>query len=135
MNNAYYEIRVTGTVPAEALLDFERMNVSVEPVETVLHGPMTDQGALNGLLARLELFGVEVVEVRRLKGTQPPASGSPPGESELSGCEHRQVRRPDLREVAGRAQLGQLHTRHPAPAQHQPQGGRRVAYQQVQPPQ
>lgn len=87
MNNVYYEIRVTGTVPAEALLDFERMNVTVEPVETVLHGPMIDQGALNGLLARLELFGVEVVEVRRLKGTLPPTSGSPPGESALSGCE------------------------------------------------
>lgn len=81
VNNVYYEIRVTGTVPAEALLDFERMNVTVEPVETVLHGPMVDQGALNGLLARLELFGVEVVEVRRLKGTLPPTSGSPPGES------------------------------------------------------
>lgn len=97
MNNVYYEIRVTGTVPAEALLDFERLNVTVEPVETVLHGPMVDQGALNGLLARLELFGVEVVEVRRLKGTAPPASGSAPGESALSGGGGRQICRTDLR--------------------------------------
>lgn len=76
MSSVYYEIRVTGTVPAEALLDFERLNVTVEPVETVLHGPVTDQGALNGLLARLELFGVEVVEVRRLKGSSPSTPDS-----------------------------------------------------------
>lgn len=78
MNSVYYEIRVTGTVPEEALLDFERLNVSVEPVESVLHGPITDQGALNGLLARLELFGVEVVEVRRLKAGAPQVGKPPP---------------------------------------------------------
>ena len=72
----YYEIRVSGTVPAEAMLDFERMSVSVEPVETVLHGPMSDQGALHGLLARLELFGVEVVEVRRLRGQDSSGGGA-----------------------------------------------------------
>jgi hypothetical protein len=60
----YYEIRVTGTLPPEALVDFERLTVSVEPVGTVLHGCMPDQAALSGLLARLELFGVHVVEIR-----------------------------------------------------------------------
>jgi hypothetical protein len=67
-----YEIRVTGTLPPEALADFEGLTVSEEPVETVLHGPMPDQAALHGLLARLELFGVQVVEIRRL---QRPAPG------------------------------------------------------------
>lgn len=78
MSRVYYEIRVTGTVPAEALLDFERLSVTVEPVETVLHGPIRDQGALHGLLARLEMFGVQVVEVRRLRSHE-SASGDPPG--------------------------------------------------------
>ena len=55
-----YEIRVTGLLPPEALLDFERLSASVEPVETVLHGPFRDQGALNGLLARFQAFGVQV---------------------------------------------------------------------------
>jgi hypothetical protein len=64
--SSYYEIRVTGVLPPEALLDFDRLTASVEPVETVVHGPLQDQAALNGLLARLEAFGVEVIEVRRL---------------------------------------------------------------------
>jgi hypothetical protein len=73
VTSVYYEIRVGGTLPPDALLDFERLMVSVEPVKTVLHGPIPDQAALNGLLARLELLGAEVVEVRRLHGD--PASG------------------------------------------------------------
>jgi hypothetical protein len=75
----YYEIRVTGVPPPEALLDFERLKVSVEPVETVLHGPIPDQAALHGLLARLEMFGVQVVEIRRLRGEAPPENKAPAG--------------------------------------------------------
>jgi hypothetical protein len=66
VTSSYYEIRVTGVLPPEALLDFDRLTASVEPVETVVHGPLQDQAALNGLLARLEAFGVQVIEVRRL---------------------------------------------------------------------
>jgi hypothetical protein len=33
----------------------------------VVHGPLADQAALHGLLARLETFGVQVLEVRRLQ--------------------------------------------------------------------
>ena len=74
MESPYYEIRVVGTVPAEALLDFERLSASVHQVETVLHGPLEDQAALHGLLARLQTFGVQVLEVRRLQD-----DGQPPG--------------------------------------------------------
>jgi len=72
--SSYYEIRVSGTLPPEALLDFERLSASVEPVETVVHGPIQDQAALNGLLARLEEFGVQVLEIRRLHGRDPRTS-------------------------------------------------------------
>jgi len=72
--SSYYEIRVSGVLPAEALLDFDRLTASVEPVETVLHGPIRDQAALNGLLARLEAFGVQVLEIRRLHAQQDPSS-------------------------------------------------------------
>jgi len=65
--SSYYEIRVAGVLPPEALLDFERLTASVEPVETVVHGPLQDQAALNGLLARLETIGIQVIEVRRLQ--------------------------------------------------------------------
>ena len=66
-----YEIRIAGVLPPEALLDFERLTASVEPVETVVHGPLRDKAALNGLLARLEAIGVEVLEVRRLRERLP----------------------------------------------------------------
>jgi hypothetical protein len=71
--SSYYEIRVAGVLPPEALLDFDRLTASVEPVETVLHGPIQDQAALHGLLARLETFGVQVIEVRRLHEKDPSA--------------------------------------------------------------
>ncbi|HTQ92141.1 MAG TPA: hypothetical protein VMK84_21880 [Streptosporangiaceae bacterium] len=75
MPSSYYEIRVAGVLPPEALLDFERLTASVEPVETVVHGPLQDQAALNGLLARLETFGIQVIEVRRLQERDAEASG------------------------------------------------------------
>ncbi len=78
MSSSYYEIRVAGVLPPEALLDFDRLSASVEPVETVLHGPLRDQAALHGLLARLETFGVEVLEIRRLQDRKPPASTDQP---------------------------------------------------------
>jgi hypothetical protein len=71
--SSYYEIRVAGVLPPEVLLDFEKLTASVEPVETVVHGPLRDQAALKGLLDRLETFGVDVLEVRRLHGTARPA--------------------------------------------------------------
>ena len=74
MPSSYYEIRVAGVLPPEALLDFDRLSASVEPVETVVHGPLQDQAALHGLLARLETFGVVVIEVRRLH-ERDPSSG------------------------------------------------------------
>jgi hypothetical protein len=75
--SSYYEIRVAGVLPPEALLDFERLTASVEPVETVVHGPLRDQAALHGLLARLEAFGVQVLEVRRLYERDPSAGEGP----------------------------------------------------------
>ena len=80
MPSSYYEIRVTGVLPPEALLDFDRLTASVEPVETVLHGPLRDQAALNGLLARLETFGVQVLEIRRLQDRDASANERNPGD-------------------------------------------------------
>jgi hypothetical protein len=74
---SYYEIRVVGVLPPEALLDFGRLTASVEPVETVVHGPLPDVAALHGLLARLEEFGAEVVEMRRLHDPAPDAGEGP----------------------------------------------------------
>ena len=45
---------------------FPAMESDVEPVETILHGPVRDQAELHGLLHRLQSLGLELVEVRRL---------------------------------------------------------------------
>jgi hypothetical protein len=73
---SYYEIRVAGVLPSEVLRDFDRLTASVEPVETVVHGPLQDQAALHGLLSRLETFAVQVTEVRRLHDTAVPPTVS-----------------------------------------------------------
>ena len=61
-----YEIRVKGRLSDSLVAAFEGMQASVEPVETVLHGPVQDQAALHGLLDRIQALGLELVEVRRL---------------------------------------------------------------------
>jgi hypothetical protein len=66
-----YEIRVKGRLSDSLLTAFEGMRASVEPVETVLHGPVQDQAALHGLLDRIQSLGLELIEVRRLP--DPPA--------------------------------------------------------------
>jgi hypothetical protein len=68
----HYEIRVAGTLPPEALLDFEQLDAYVEPVGTMVHGVIPDQAALYGLLTRLEALGAQVLEVRRLHDQAPP---------------------------------------------------------------
>jgi hypothetical protein len=73
MTSRYYELRLVGALPPEALVDFEGLTAVPEPATTVVRGVL-DQAALNGLLARLELLGVQVQEVRRLH--DPPTPGS-----------------------------------------------------------
>jgi hypothetical protein len=69
---------VAGILPSEALLDFDGLSADIEPVETVLHGPLQSQATLHDLLARLETFGVQVLEIRRLhdqaRASQPQTS-------------------------------------------------------------
>jgi hypothetical protein len=54
-------------LPIEVLTDFELLNAAPVPVETVLHGPLPDQAALAAFLTRLEDFGADVIEIRRLR--------------------------------------------------------------------
>ena len=66
MPDTRYEIRIRGRVSAAVLETFDPMESDVEPVETILHGPVRDQAELHGLLRRLESLGLELIEVRRL---------------------------------------------------------------------
>jgi hypothetical protein len=61
-----YEIRIKGRLSDSLLAAFEGLTASVEPAETVLHGPVQNQAALHGLLDRIQSLGLELVEVRRL---------------------------------------------------------------------
>lgn len=70
-----YEIRIKGRLSDSLLAVFEGLNATVEPVETVLHGPVQDQAALYGLLDRIQSLGLELVEIRRL----PDAPDEPAG--------------------------------------------------------
>ncbi len=79
MASPHYEIRVSGVVPPEALLDFEYLDASVVPVGTGRCGELADLAALQGLLARLEIVGARVIEVRCAHQHPGPAMGSGPG--------------------------------------------------------
>ena len=48
----------------------------MEPVETVLHGPLADQAALHGVIDLVRALGLELVEVRKL----PAPPDAPPEE-------------------------------------------------------
>ena len=61
-----YEIRVRGRVTPALLARFEGLHSQVEPVETVLHGPLPDQAALHGVIDLVRTLGLELVEVRKV---------------------------------------------------------------------
>jgi hypothetical protein len=64
--DASYEIRIRGRISPALLDSFEGMSSVLEPVETVLHGPVRDQAELHGLIDRIQALGLELIEVRRL---------------------------------------------------------------------
>jgi len=61
-----YEIRIRGRIPRAELEEFENLQSTTEPAQTVLRGTIRDQAALQGVLGRLHGLGLELVEVRRL---------------------------------------------------------------------
>ncbi|HJQ88395.1 MAG TPA: hypothetical protein VJ820_13165 [Propionibacteriaceae bacterium] len=66
MPTRQYEVRVSGLVPAQALLDFGDIEMASQELRTVLSGTFEDQAALYGFLHRLRAFGLDIVEVRRV---------------------------------------------------------------------
>ena len=75
MAAVYYEIRIAGLVPADALRGFEQL-AAAQPTETVVSGPLPDRAALNGLLARLEASGVQLARLRKLERPVPAGEAS-----------------------------------------------------------
>ena len=63
-----YEFTVRGRLSPSVAAEFAHLDLaaSTQPVQTVLHGPVEDPSALQGVLRRIEAFGLELVEVHRL---------------------------------------------------------------------
>ena len=61
-----YEIRVAGTFDHSMKDEFAAFTAAVRPSETVIRGDIRDQAELHGVLDRLQRFGLELVEVKRL---------------------------------------------------------------------
>jgi hypothetical protein len=80
MAQANYEIHVSGTLPLDLLSLFGGLDVVVEPAETVLYGALSDQSSLFALIARIHSLGIQVIEIRRLTGSDgdPPVIDSAP---------------------------------------------------------
>jgi lactate dehydrogenase-like 2-hydroxyacid dehydrogenase len=71
MRSCRYEIRIRGRLGEKVAKRFEGFDMEVEPVETVLRGPVQDQAALHGVLERIESLGLELLEVRRVEDAGP----------------------------------------------------------------
>jgi hypothetical protein len=67
MGQVRYAVRVRGEQSdAVRAASLEGLEVAIEPVRTVLRGRLPDRAALLGILARVRLLGLELLEVRRL---------------------------------------------------------------------
>jgi hypothetical protein len=66
----HYEIRVNGVLGSGWSAWFDGLRVtSDEHGQTVIAGPVTDQAALHGLLAKIRDLGLELLSVRRTDPT------------------------------------------------------------------
>ena len=66
-----------GPLSDALLAGFEGLTATVEPVETVLYGPVQDQSSLHGLLDRVQSLGLELVEIRRLPASADEVPAEP----------------------------------------------------------
>ena len=62
--NSRYEIRVKGILDGRWAAWFEDLQVTSDGEETVISGPLADQAALHGLLAKVRDLGLFLISVR-----------------------------------------------------------------------
>jgi hypothetical protein len=62
----HYEIRVNGVLGSDWSAWFDGLQItSDDRRQTTIAGPIADQAALHGLLAKIRDLGLELLEVRR----------------------------------------------------------------------
>ena len=63
----HYEIRVNGVLGSDWSTWFDGLQItSDDRGQTTIAGPIADQAALHGLLAKIRDLGLELLEVRRI---------------------------------------------------------------------
>jgi hypothetical protein len=62
----HYDIRVRGVLDSHWSAWFDGLQVTSDGHETSITGPVTDQSALHGLLAKVRDLGLELLAVRRI---------------------------------------------------------------------
>ncbi len=76
-----YQIRIRGQLGRTMCAAFPALHARTQGEDTLLTGALPDQAALHGVLARIEALGLELLEVRRLRGgdrRQSPGGVTPP---------------------------------------------------------
>ena len=66
-----YEFRVRGHLGGTVLPAFADFQAETDGEDTLLKGAVHDQAALYGVLARIEVLGLELLEVRRVPHDSP----------------------------------------------------------------
>jgi hypothetical protein len=66
MQPTHYEITVRGRLSATLAAAFDGLSAERLATQTVLYGHIADQAALFGVLERVQSFGLELLEVRRI---------------------------------------------------------------------
>jgi hypothetical protein len=64
---ARYDIRIAGQLDEATIAAFGDLDVCVHSTVTVITGDF-DQAALHGLLERIRLLGLDLVEAQRVRG-------------------------------------------------------------------
>ena len=78
-NPGRYEIRLKGHLSSRWAARFDGMTLSHDgDGTTVLHGPVVDQAALHGLLARVRDLGLPLLSVTQVEPDQPTGPTSEP---------------------------------------------------------
>jgi hypothetical protein len=82
---ASHEIRIRGTLGQPLVAAFGDFTASVRSPETILSGAIPDQRALHVLLKRIGSLGLELLEVRQLRGSEEIRGGdrAPPSKDRL----------------------------------------------------
>jgi hypothetical protein len=78
MESVRYVVRVRGrSCDVAKAASQEGLDVAIDPGRTVLRGRLPDQAALFGVLAKVRLLGLELIDVRRQAQSSPatPAQG------------------------------------------------------------